>query len=1139
MKKFIILLALVAYAGNLWSYDPYYAPHYDSDTGDWSYKDDESSTFKCYFHFATKEADLQLTIPGYEEFWYGFNLKIQTENVVIPDKIYLTTRYAPGSGGAEIKYEYTVVKMANGLCKEQVWIKTVTLPSTLKSTDGYVFRDCTGLTHATYPANCVCDISDGMFFGCANMNSITFPDNLQRIGSYAFAYTGFTSLYIPSTVTSIGEGAFQRCKGMTWLHIPLNVASIGPRIAYGCENFTEFTVNPDNAYFSAVDGVLFNKDQTRIQEYPYGKKGAYTIPNTVTEITESNFAKYPNLTKVTIGDGVTKIRREAFTGSTNLTTVIFGSSVDTLGEYAFKDCYALDTVVLSSSLKCIGKGAFNTCEALRSLTIPDNVKTIKSMAFAACSNLNAITLGKNLTKIEIMAFIGCTNLNSITCYATTPPELQEGHVFWNGGGYLPGVDKATCVVYVPMSAVDAYKNATEWKEFTHIVGFREPASDVITTEPKAIRKLVYNGSVQTLISAGELREGASATLKYRIGTEGAWSTELPQATDAGAYDVYYYIDYGQTGDADPENIFGPVACLIAKVTPTLTAAPAAIPALGYDGSAKTLITAGSTEHGTLEYSLDNETWSEDLPKATEQGHYRVYYRIIGSSNYSDLGGYVPLVATIGITSAPAAPLHEDYDPEKIEALAAQQGEDTKGFWIFYGEGYQRLFDGDKETKWCSWTDGVPAYCQRPKDVAVWKTEEPVKMVSYTLTTADDAASKPQCNWNSWTLYGGSFADDDEAEEALLTEEGWNVIDNRINDNVLQAQDLANFQFAVSNPDTFQYYRLVIHDIVGDGNVQQMTNLTMGLATNLLPTYITRPSERAYLTYIGAEQTLIEPGTATNGTVMYRLKGDAEWRTDLPKATAAGNYYVYYKTQADEYAETKPDTLIATIYGDRTVPTHEDLAYDKIRVLTYRQGVDTHIGQTAIKLFDGEDNDKEWRKWCSLTNNVNYPDRPKDIVVWKTDEGVKMVSYTLQIGYDSYEYPNRNWSSWTLYGGYFASDDDAENAVLNEDAWIVIDNQIKDTVLQEINNAMYEFACNNPGVYQYYRLVIHDLHVTHPESPKGIQQMEELTMGIEPSQTPTAIEETNANAKAAKLLRDGHLYIIRDDKVYTITGQLCW
>ncbi len=72
------------------------------------------------------------------------------------------------------------------------------------------FHDCTGLTSVTIP-NSVTSIGDGAFSDCSGLTSVTIPDSVTSIGDYAFSScTGLTSVTIPDSVTSIGDGAFAR-----------------------------------------------------------------------------------------------------------------------------------------------------------------------------------------------------------------------------------------------------------------------------------------------------------------------------------------------------------------------------------------------------------------------------------------------------------------------------------------------------------------------------------------------------------------------------------------------------------------------------------------------------------------------------------------------------------------------------------------------------------------------------------------------------------------------------------------------------------------------------------------------------------------------------------------------------------------
>ena len=95
------------------------------------------------------------------------------------------------------------------------------------------------------------------------------------------------------------------------------------------------TVDALNSVYSSVDGVLFNKSQTTLIQYPGGKAGSYTIPNSVTSIGDCAFDGCTSLTSVTIPNSVTSIGDCAFDYCTSLTSVTIPSSVTNIEGYAF------------------------------------------------------------------------------------------------------------------------------------------------------------------------------------------------------------------------------------------------------------------------------------------------------------------------------------------------------------------------------------------------------------------------------------------------------------------------------------------------------------------------------------------------------------------------------------------------------------------------------------------------------------------------------------------------------------------------------------------------------------------------------------------------------------------------------------
>jgi hypothetical protein len=166
------------------------------------------------------------------------------------------------------------------------------------ASDKYVYLDFSGSTIKEIPGNAFYDSSTNK--GCATLTGITIPDSVE----------------------SIGESAFD-----------------------GCTSLTAITVDTNNASFSSQNGVLYNKDKTTLTQYPEGKTGAFTIPNSVTSIGFSAFIGCTSLTGVTIPDSVTSIARAAFYNCTSLANVTIGNGVTSIGEWAFFNCTDLTSVI--------------------------------------------------------------------------------------------------------------------------------------------------------------------------------------------------------------------------------------------------------------------------------------------------------------------------------------------------------------------------------------------------------------------------------------------------------------------------------------------------------------------------------------------------------------------------------------------------------------------------------------------------------------------------------------------------------------------------------------------------------------------------------------------------------------------------
>ena len=195
----------------------------------------------------------------------------------------------------------------------------------------------------------VTNICDWAFFRCKKMKNVTIPSSVTSIGNYAFheCYL-LQSIQIHNGVTSIGQEVFYNCNNLTCITIPASVISIGEHAIDDCARLTAINVANDNPNYSSADGVLFNKNQTTLIQYPCGKEGAYNIPISVTSIEGYAFRGSDYLTGVTIPEGVASIGEAAFSYCYNLTSVTIPSSVISMADYAFHFCTGLTSVTCKS-----------------------------------------------------------------------------------------------------------------------------------------------------------------------------------------------------------------------------------------------------------------------------------------------------------------------------------------------------------------------------------------------------------------------------------------------------------------------------------------------------------------------------------------------------------------------------------------------------------------------------------------------------------------------------------------------------------------------------------------------------------------------------------------------------------------------
>ena len=260
-----------------------------------------------------------------------------------------------------------VTSICNYAFKDCSSLTSVTIPNSVTSIGDWAFSGCNSLTSITIP-NSVTSIGDSAFWDCSSLTSVTIPDSVTSIGDWAFSdCNSLTSITIPDSVTSIGDSAFYGCNSLTSITIPNSVTSIGDDPFYVCRKLNQINVDTANTAYSSVNGVLFNKEKTKLIRYPEGKTyTSYAIPSSVTNIGDSAFCECYRLTSITIPNSVTSI-----------------------GDDAFSNC-GIKSITIPNGVTSIGSGAFYDCRSLTSITIPDSVTSIGNWAFKYCTGLKDV-----------------------------------------------------------------------------------------------------------------------------------------------------------------------------------------------------------------------------------------------------------------------------------------------------------------------------------------------------------------------------------------------------------------------------------------------------------------------------------------------------------------------------------------------------------------------------------------------------------------------------------------------------------------------------------------------------------------------------------------------------------------------------
>ncbi len=210
------------------------------------------------------------------------------------------------------------------------YIEEVIIPDTVKEIGMFCFENCSNLKRVRFGKN-VKELGMWTFSDCKKLKTINIPEAMTEFDSQAFAGTNITKIRLTQNIKSAD---------LLWL------------------NLKAITVSKENKFFTAKDGVLYNKKKTSLEYYPNAKnKKTFKIPNKVQNIKKWAFDNTTKLKKVVLPKNLKLIESSAFC-STNISKIIFtGKKKVTLQKYAFWECKKLKSVTVPKNVTKIGKQA--------------------------------------------------------------------------------------------------------------------------------------------------------------------------------------------------------------------------------------------------------------------------------------------------------------------------------------------------------------------------------------------------------------------------------------------------------------------------------------------------------------------------------------------------------------------------------------------------------------------------------------------------------------------------------------------------------------------------------------------------------------------------------------------------------------
>ena len=347
----------------------------------------------------------------------------------------------------------------------------------------YAFAEMKNLKWVEIPES-VTRMGTGVFHNCTGLKGFPLSKNTTKIPNLTYRWNEQTTCEIPDWVMSVGQMAYAQMFNLERVTIPRSLIEICGNAFQWCSNLKEMRV-----YTSVPPKILYS---TTFQDIDFDKCILYVPMGSIEKYQYGAWSSFKNIVEFDAGEKtLPTLMNDGVTyevTSSNTVTLTDGKSIKGICVIPSIAEYNNSRFVVFS----IGEGAFEGNKDLTEVFIPEDGPAIGIRAFAGCTNLSAIYS----YSVWPPGYAGTRNMTRADGSSQVFTE-EENPIF-------TGVNKETCIVYVPVGCVDIYRKSLVFGGFKNIAEMSSTGINTFNEKMKSFDVFdLYGRKIKSKVSSIE------------------------------------------------------------------------------------------------------------------------------------------------------------------------------------------------------------------------------------------------------------------------------------------------------------------------------------------------------------------------------------------------------------------------------------------------------------------------------------------------------------------------------------------------------------------------------------------------------------------------------------------------------------